>query len=226
MTSGKSVKTFPRYRPPPHLLQNPLYLALPQSDGTILLSASMRYPQILKIDSGGRQSKKVTVCSLGIGFLRMTMNWDAKHDDERLDLWSKPVVSLSLVHADPQPTFSAGANSYAISLVKSYRAFFILNALFAWADRRYIENEWSLLVDCIEKSIIPDVEILDHLRKLVKPNTLRTTELREIGPPGIQGWALTRILGPSIPTQATGHGSSEGSMALRYHRGDPNTNYK
>lgn len=30
----------------------------------------------------------------------------------------------------------AGANSYAISLVKSYRAFFILNALFAWADRR------------------------------------------------------------------------------------------
>ncbi|KAG2340231.1 hypothetical protein BDR05DRAFT_915978 [Suillus weaverae] len=254
MTSGKSVKTFPRYRPPPHLLQNPLYLALPRSEGTTLSPASMRYSQILTIDCEDGQSKQVTVCSLSIGFLRMAMNWDAEHDSERLDLWLPG-------QTDP----------YAISLVKSYRAFFVLNALFALADRRvtiirfffanvfviflqYIEDEWSLLVDCIEKGIIPDVENLGHLRapleKLFKPNPLRAAELREIGPPGIQGWAvrvwphlerffgitggpaatavskLTHILGPSIPTQATGYGSSEGSMALPYHQGDPNTDYK
>lgn len=110
MTSGKSVKTFPRYRPPPHLLQNPLYLALPRSEGTILSPASMRYSQILKIDCEDGQTKQVTVCSLSIGFLRMAMNWDAEHDNERLDLWRKPIVPQSLGHADPQPTFSAGAN--------------------------------------------------------------------------------------------------------------------
>ncbi|KAG1759492.1 GH3 auxin-responsive promoter [Suillus occidentalis] len=256
MTSGKSVKTFPRYRPPPHLLQNPLYLALPRSEGTILSPASMRYSQILKIDCEDGQTKQVTVCSLSIGFLRMAMNWDAEHDNERLDLWLPG-------QTDP----------YAISLVKSYRAFFVLNALFALADRRvtiirfffanvfviflqYIEDEWTLLVDCIEKGIIPEIEDLGHLRapleKLFKPNPLRAAELREIGPPGIEGWAvrvwphlerffgitggpaaaaltahkLTRVLGPSIPTQATGYGSSEGSMALPYHKGDPNSDYK
>lgn len=254
MTSSKSVKTFPRYRPPPHLLQNPLYLALPPSGGTTLSPASMRYSQILKIDCEDGQSKQVTVCSLSIGFLRMAMSWDAEQDNERLDLWLPG-------QTDP----------YAISLVKSYRAFFVLNALFALADRRvtiirfffanvfvnflqYIEDEWSLLIDCIEKGIIPDVEDLDHLRapleKLFKPNPLRAAELREIGPPGVEGWAvrvwphlerffgitggpaatavskLTHVLGPSVPTQATGYGSSEGSMALPYHKGDPNTDYK
>jgi auxin responsive GH3 family protein len=254
MTSGKSVKTFPRYRPPPHLVHNPLYLALPQSEGTTLSPASMRYSQILKIDCEDGQSKQVTVCSLSIGFLRMAMNWDPEHDNERLDLWLPG-------QTDP----------YAISLAKSYRAFFVLNALFALADRRvtiirfffanvfviflqYIEDEWSLLIDCIEKGIIPDVENLDHLRapleKLFKPNPLRAAELREIGPPDIQGWAtrvwphlerfigitggpaatavskLTHVLGPSIPTQATGYGSSEGSMALPYHKGNPNIDYK
>ncbi|KAG1840823.1 GH3 auxin-responsive promoter-domain-containing protein [Suillus subalutaceus] len=213
MTSGKSVKTFPRYRPLPHLLRNPLYLALPQSEGTTLSPTSMRYSQILKIDCEDGQSKQVTVCSLSIGFLRMAMNWDAEHDNERLDLW---------VPGQTDP--------YAISLVKSYRAFFILNALFAFADRRYIEDEWSPLIDCIEKGIIPDVEDIDRLRapleKLFKPNPLRAAELREIGPPGIQGWALTHVLGPSIPTQATGYGSSEGGIALPYHKGNPNTDYK
>ncbi|KAG2138536.1 GH3 auxin-responsive promoter [Suillus clintonianus] len=259
MTSGKSVKTFPRYRPPPHLLQHPLYLALPPSDGTTLSPASMRYSQILKIDCEDGQSKEITVCSLSIGFLRMAMNWDAEHDKERLDLW---------VPGQTDP--------YAISLVKSYRAFFVLNALFALADRRvttirfffanvfvnflqYIEDEWSLLVDCIEKGIIPDIENLGHLRapleKLFKPNPLRAAELREIGPPGIQGWAvrvwpdlkrfvgitggpaaaavskafthkIAHVLGPSIPTQATGYGSSEGSMATPYHKGNLNADYK
>lgn len=71
--------------------------------------------------------------------------------------------------------------------MKSYRAFFILNALFALADRRvtiirflfasvfvnflqYVEDEWPLLVDCIEKGIIPDMENLDHFRGPLEVN--------------------------------------------------------
>ncbi|KAG2340229.1 hypothetical protein BDR05DRAFT_890175 [Suillus weaverae] len=268
MTSGKSVKTFPKYRPPPHLLHHPLYLALPPSEGITLSPASLRYSQILQIDCEDGQSKQVTVCSLSIGFLRMAMNWDTEDDNERLDLWLPGLT-------DP----------YAISLVKSYRAFFVLNALFALADRRvtiirfffanvlviflqYVEDEWSLLVDCIEKGVIPDVENLGHLRvpleQYLNPNPLRAAELREIGPPGIQGWAvrvwpeltkfvgitggpaatsvpkacqvyhrtdsyghqITHTLGPSVLTQSPGYGSTEGGVAIAYHKGDPKTDLK
>ncbi|KAG1795470.1 GH3 auxin-responsive promoter [Suillus plorans] len=254
MTSGKSVKTFLKYLPPSHLLQHPLYLALPPSEGTTLSPSSLKYSRILTIDCEDGQSKQVTVCSLSIGFLRMAMNWDVEHDNERLDLWLPG-------QTDP----------YAISSVKSYRAFFVLNALFALTDRgvttirfffanvfviflQYIEDEWSLLIDCIEKGIIPDVENLGHLRapleKLFKPNSDRAAELREIGPPGIQGWAvrvwpdltrfigitggpaaasvpkITHALGPSVFTQSPGYGSSEGGVAITYHKGDPNTDYK
>jgi hypothetical protein len=81
-----------------------------------------------------------------------------------------------------QLSVSGKTDPYAISLVKNYRTFFILNALFALTDRRvttirflfasvfvnflqYVEDEWLLLVDCIEKGIIPDMENLDHLRE-------------------------------------------------------------
>ncbi|KAG2367157.1 GH3 auxin-responsive promoter [Suillus spraguei] len=254
MTSGKSVKIFPRYRPPPHLLHHPLYLALPPSEGITLSPASLKYSQILTIDCDDGQSKQMAVCSVSTGCLRMEMNWDVEHDNERLDL------------STPGQT-----GPCAISLVKSYRAFFVLNALFALADRRvtiirfffanvfvnflqYVEDEWSLLVDCIEKGVIPDVENLDHLRapleKHLNPNPLRATELRKIGPPGIQGWAVrvwphltkfvgitggpaaasvfkvTHALGPSVSIQAPGYGSSEGGIAITYHKGDVKTDFK
>ncbi|KAG1815029.1 GH3 auxin-responsive promoter-domain-containing protein [Suillus subaureus] len=225
MTSGKPAKIFPKYRPPPYLLHHPLYLALPPSEGITLSPASLKYSQILQIDGEDGQSKQVTVCSLSIGFLRMAMNWDAERDNERLDLWLPG-------QTDP----------YAISLVKSYRAFFVLNSLFALADRRYVEDEWPLLIDCIEKGIIPDVENLDHLRapleKLFKLNPLRAAELREIGLPGIEvRWdhrrscyclrsKINHALGPSVPTQSPGYGSSEGGVAITYHEGDPKTDFK
>ncbi|KAG0696557.1 GH3 auxin-responsive promoter [Suillus ampliporus] len=255
MTSGKAVKTFPKYRPPPRLLQHMINLGLPPSEGTILSPSSLKYQQVLKIESeDGQSSKEVTVCSTSIGLLRMEKNWDVKDDNDRLDLW---------VPGQTDP--------YAISMVKSYRAYFVLNALFALADRavitirfyfanvfviflQYIEDEWPLLVDCIEKGIIPDVEDLGHLRapleKHFSPNPLRAAELREIGPPGIQGWAVrvwpdlkkfigitggpaaasvpkvTHVLGPSVRTEALGYATSECAIAITYHKGNPNTDFK
>ncbi|KAG2064542.1 hypothetical protein BDR04DRAFT_1178824 [Suillus decipiens] len=151
MTSGKSVKTFPRY----------LAAALPSSDANDLVTS---FHEIFAIHSEDGQSRKATVCSLSIGVLRMAMNWDA-------DQLSVPGQT------DP----------YAISLVKSCRGFFILNALFALADRWVTIIRFFLLMAQL---------------------------------------TATRILGPSIPTQATGYGSSEGRMALPYHKDDPNTDYK
>ncbi|OJA15416.1 hypothetical protein AZE42_10418 [Rhizopogon vesiculosus] len=70
----------------------------------------------------------------------------------------------------------------------------------------YIEDQWLLLVDCIENGIIPDIETIGHLRgvlmKHFSANPTRAAELREIGPPGVgEGWAvrvwpaLTRFIG-------------------------------
>ncbi|KAG1730356.1 GH3 auxin-responsive promoter-domain-containing protein [Suillus lakei] len=141
MTSGKSAKTFPTYRPAPHLLHHPLYLSLPHSEGSTLSPSS------------------------------------------------------------------------------------------------YVEDEWPLLVDCIEKGIIPDMENIDHVREPLEkhftPHPFRAAELREIGPPGIQGWAVrvwpdlkkfigitggpaaasvpkvVHVLGPSVAMQSPCYGSSE-----------------
>ncbi|KAG1747123.1 uncharacterized protein EDB91DRAFT_70071 [Suillus paluster] len=85
MTSRKVPKMFPKYRPPPHLLQQLSYAAPPPSEGTTLSPSSLRHWQVLKIDcEDGQSSKEVAVCSMSIGILRMGMNWDVKHDKDRL----------------------------------------------------------------------------------------------------------------------------------------------
>ncbi|OAX33279.1 hypothetical protein K503DRAFT_804497 [Rhizopogon vinicolor AM-OR11-026] len=114
----------------------------------------------------------------------------------------------------------------------------------------YIEDEWLLLLDCIEKGIIPDIETTDHLRAALKKhftaNPTRAAELREIGPPGeAEGWAvrvwpaltkfigitggvaavvvpkITHVLGPSVAIRSRVYGSSECRIALRYLNGNP-----
>ncbi|KAG1730351.1 GH3 auxin-responsive promoter [Suillus lakei] len=258
-TSGKAPKTFPIYRPAPNVLHHPLYLSLRHSEGSTLSPSSLSFGQGLKIDfEDGQSSKVLPVCSVTVGFLRMQMDWDVEYDKDRLDLW-----------------IPGKTDPYAISLAKSYRAFFILNALFALVDCRvttirflfasvfvnflqYVEDEWPLLVDCIEKGIIPDIENIDHVREPLEkhftPCPLRAAELREIGPPGIQGWAvrvwpdlkrfigitggsaaasvpkapykITHILGPSVAMQSPCYGSSECYIAMPYFKGDPNTDFK
>ncbi|KAG1856113.1 GH3 auxin-responsive promoter, partial [Suillus subluteus] len=256
MTSGKSVKTFPIYMLAPHMFHHPLYPSIPHSEGNALSPSSLGLWQVLKMYcEDGQSSKMLSVCSATAGYQRMKLNWDVEHDMDRLGLW---VPGQTIPHA--------------ISLVKSYRTFFIMSALFALADRRvtiirflfasvfvnflqYIEDEWTVLIDCIEKGIIPDIDNLDHVREPLEkhftPNPLRAAELREIGPPGVQGWAarvwpdlekfigvtggpaqaasipkVTHILGPSVAMQAPCYGSTECHIAIPYFNGDPNTDFK
>ncbi|KAG2340898.1 hypothetical protein BDR05DRAFT_1061199 [Suillus weaverae] len=164
-----------------------------------LITIFFGFGQALKMDfEDGHSSKVLPVCSVTVGFLRMQMNWHVEHDKDRIDLW---------VPGKTDP--------YAISLVKSYCAFFILNALFALADRRvttirflfasvfanflqYVEDEWPLLVDCIEKGTIPGMENLDHLREpleVIFANILLQTlfvlpNFAKLGPPAVRSWAV------------------------------------
>ncbi|KAG1741573.1 GH3 auxin-responsive promoter [Suillus paluster] len=87
-------------------------------------------------------------------------------------------------------------------------------------------------------------------QKHLTPNPLRAAELREIGPPGIQGWAvrvwpnlntfigitgspaaasrlkITHVLGPSVSIQAAGYGGTECDIDIPYLEGNPNTDFK
>jgi hypothetical protein len=97
MTSRHAPKLFPKYRPPPHLLQQNSYQGSAPSEGTTLAPSSLRYWQVLKIDcEDGKSSKEIAVCSTSIGIMRMGMNWDVEHDKDRLDLWGKLLVPISL----------------------------------------------------------------------------------------------------------------------------------
>jgi len=86
------------------------------------------------------------------------------------------------VHANSDVTSVPGETApFALCIVEGYRPFFILHALFALADPRvtimcflfanvfatlvqFIDDEWPLLIDCIENGIIPDIENNNHLR--------------------------------------------------------------
>ncbi|OJA21403.1 hypothetical protein AZE42_01930 [Rhizopogon vesiculosus] len=187
-TTGKEPKFFPRYRPPPQYMHPTM--TNPSSED--------------REDSQGSQELAVSAGSSGM--TRIHRKWDIEHDMNRLDLW---------IPGQTAP--------YAVALIEGNRAFFLLHALFVLADSRvstmrfmyantfvsvlhYIEDEWLLLLDCIEKGIIPDIETTDLLRGALKKHftahPARAAELREIGPPGVaEGWAvrvwpaLTKFIG-------------------------------
>ncbi|OAX32790.1 hypothetical protein K503DRAFT_749517 [Rhizopogon vinicolor AM-OR11-026] len=253
-TTGKEPKFFPRYRPPTQYVHRAM--TIPSSEGTIFAPFTLKYSKVLKIDCEDSQgSQELAVCAVSSGFMRMRMNWNIEHDMDRLDLW---------IPGQTAP--------YAVALIEGNRAFFLLHALFALADSKvttmsfvfantfvsvlhYIEDEWLLLVDCIENGIIPDIETTDDLRGALKKHftahPARAAELREIGPPGVaEGWAVrvwpaltkfigitggiaavivpkvTHMLGPSVTIWSHSFGSSECSVAQPYLNGDPAIDFK
>ncbi|OAX31843.1 hypothetical protein K503DRAFT_870460 [Rhizopogon vinicolor AM-OR11-026] len=109
----------------------------------------------------------------------------------------------------------------------------------------YIEDEWLLLVDCIEND-----DLRGALKKHFSANITRAAELRNIGPPGVaEGWAVrvwpaltkftgitggiaavvvpkVHVLGPSVTIQSCGYGSSECKIACPYLNGNPAVDLK
>jgi hypothetical protein len=186
-TSGKEPRVFARCRPPSQHVWHPIYLTIPSSEGTVLAPSSSRYLKVLNIDrEDGQSSQELVVCSLSSGFLWTQMNWNPGHDLNRLDLLGKYTMSFPIIHANPEATPVPGQTApFALTIVENYRSFFILHALFALADPRvttmcflfvnvfaimlqFIEDEWPLLVDCIENGVIPHLENIDLLRGVLE----------------------------------------------------------
>jgi auxin responsive GH3 family protein len=158
--------------------------AISSSVGSALAAYSVNYRDIITIEcENGWAPMKLAVSSASNGFMRMYMDWDIEEDGKRLDLWGKPLLTRAwLLRADLKPISVPGETGpYAISLVNNYRSFLLLHALFALADPKltaacllfatafvnmlqYIEDEWLVIVDCIEKGIIPVLENTEHVR--------------------------------------------------------------
>ncbi|KIJ08437.1 hypothetical protein PAXINDRAFT_88847, partial [Paxillus involutus ATCC 200175] len=151
---------------------------------------------------------------------------------------------------------------YAALFIDKWRSFLIIHALFAITNPmvetmnmvfintlvdmlQYVDAEFDMLVDCIERGIIPDLEGLAqfrcHLEANFTPDPDRASELRAIGRPSAQsGWCgqvwprLRKIaaiasgsfatsvpqarwfLGPDAVIHSQGYGASEGWLGFPY----------
>ncbi|KAH7882270.1 GH3 auxin-responsive promoter, partial [Phlebopus sp. FC_14] len=118
----------------------------------------------------------------------------------------------------------------AAGFIAQYRSFLLIHGLFSLANRnvevfsvafistitdmlRYIEDEYTVLVDAIERGIIPEYEgvghVQSHLRSALSPNQDRAAELRALGAPSkVSGWA-----GHAWPKLKQAVGIASGSFA-------------
>ena len=178
-TTGKVSKIFPKYQPLPKYSQYPINM-FPSSDGTVLTVYSLGYREILNVERENNQTPiKLAVSSVSSGSICMKGGWDVEQDHKRLDLLGKLVLP---VRTDVDSLSVPGQTGpFAIALVNNYRSFHLLHALFALADPgmttisclfattfsnllQYIEDEWLVIVDSIEKGIIPELENIEHVR--------------------------------------------------------------
>ncbi|KAH7884874.1 GH3 auxin-responsive promoter [Phlebopus sp. FC_14] len=151
----------------------------------------------------------------------------------------------------------------AAGLISQYRSFLLIHGLFSLANRdievfsiafmstiadmlRYIEDEYIVLADAIEKGIIPEYEGIGHVQSYLKtalrPNPERAAELRALGVPSkISGWAgrawpklklvagiasgpfahavpkIKSYLGPTCAVVTTVYASSECMIGFKYN---------
>ncbi|KAI9461091.1 GH3 auxin-responsive promoter [Boletus coccyginus] len=176
---------------------------------------------------------------------RMELCLDPKRDGEKMG-------AFILDHAAP----------YAAGFIGKQRSFLLIHALFAIGSRsletmrmvfistfvdmiRHLDVEFDMVVDCIAKGTIPDLdgiaEVRHHLESNISPDPERAAELRRLGRPfSLPGWcshvwpnlrSITAIasgsftssvplakwfLGPNMDIRALGYGSTESWIGSPY----------
>ncbi|KAF8552837.1 hypothetical protein OG21DRAFT_1442896 [Imleria badia] len=126
-------------------------------------------------------------------FHRTRLNLDPEKDEEKMG-------TFILDHAAP----------YAAGLIKTWRPFLLIHALFALGSRsletmtmvfintfvdmiRHLDTEFDMVVDCIANGTIPDLEgiaeVRHYLELIISADPERAAELRLLGRPSSRpGW--------------------------------------
>ncbi|KAH7886704.1 GH3 auxin-responsive promoter [Phlebopus sp. FC_14] len=195
MTTGKSLKYYPRYGLP---RSNPQQGSA--SDrcmfNCLVMHLGTRRTLLVENETG-QPVAKVPVCTASAAMLRTLFNMGFDQDKGALGIKVPPLTS-----------------PIAVSFIDNYRSFILMHALFALAERRletlytaygtmlidlvtFMEEDWDKLLKSIETGTLPDFEGTEHVRPHLalyfSANPERAVELRSIAPmKGSQGW-LTKI---------------------------------
>ncbi|KAI9568530.1 GH3 auxin-responsive promoter [Boletus coccyginus] len=255
-TSSGATKHFPKYRHPEHMSTSTLETmrassAVSNPGGKSCIVYSLRCLQVVEgMDDDGNVKLKMPVCLMSTVAVRMSKK----------------------MHVDRDPFFQTlkvpdQSSPIAVSFISNYKSFLFMHALFALYEPqvelintmfstnfrdfcRTIDEEWDMLVECIDTGSIPDSVDVGHLKdqllKFLPPNPKRAAELRKI-PREVQspGW-LTKIwpglqvvvaissgpfqtvvpeirhhIGPEVQLRTLGINCSEAFLALAYDHRDP-----
>ncbi|KAH7884904.1 GH3 auxin-responsive promoter [Phlebopus sp. FC_14] len=152
-----------------------------------------------------------------MGYRSIDINAEDGHSVAKIKICSGTAASMRsyLGFGEEDPCMSerlpGHAAPLAVAFIGHYRTFVLMHALFAMARRdleamsmgflntfadmiHYIEDEYTVLVDAIEKGAIPNFEGMDHVRchleSTLNRDPERAAELRAIGLPSTSlGWA-------------------------------------
>ncbi|KAI8820286.1 GH3 auxin-responsive promoter [Fimicolochytrium jonesii] len=187
-TSGKTAKLFPKYRHPAEVsagsagvmgASNPELAPGKKS----LVMYTMRHREVVTVvDADGEKVKSIPVCLMSTGSIRMALDMELDTDSYRMQ-YKVPTQTSPM----------------AICWVADYKANLVLHAFFALCDKelafgsfvfstilldfcRAMQENWVMLVDCVEKGVLPPVdgyeEVREQLERHVSPHPDRAAELR------------------------------------------------
>ncbi|KIJ05378.1 hypothetical protein PAXINDRAFT_21352 [Paxillus involutus ATCC 200175] len=211
------------------------------------------YKELKEVErASGEVVKRIPVGISSGAMVRMRAGWSVDDDESRMSV-----------------IMPGQAAPWAASMITRHQSFLTIHALFCLASRdldrwimtfapvfmdimRHVDDEWEMLVTCIEDGTIPGLEGIDHVRAHLqvhfRANPGRATELREIGSPfSCAGWAarvwpkmrmliaicsgpfafvlpkVRSVLGPTIAIRSAGYGATEARIAVSYYTVDLDT---
>ncbi|KIJ14784.1 hypothetical protein PAXINDRAFT_115511 [Paxillus involutus ATCC 200175] len=195
MTTGKSLKYYPRYGLPRTNPQEGSASTRSMFNCLVMHLGTSR--TFLVEDETGQLAANVPVCTASAAMLRTLFNMGFDQDQGAMRMKVPPLTS-----------------PLAVSFIDNYRSFILMHALFALAERRletlytaygtmlidlvtFVEEEWDKLLASIETGTLPDFEGTERVRSYLEPhfsaNPERAAELRSVeSMKGSLGW-LTKI---------------------------------
>ncbi|KAF8125755.1 GH3 auxin-responsive promoter [Boletus edulis] len=255
-TSSGVTKHFLKYRHPEHVSTGTSQTmkassAANESGGVSCIVYSLRYRQVVEaVDDDGNVKLKMPVCLMSTGTVRM----------------------FNEMHVDRDPFYQklripGQSSPMGVSFIPNYKSFLFMHALFALYEPkvelintmfstifrdfcRVIDEQWDVLVECIDTGSIPDSVDVGNLKgallTFLPPCPTRAAELRTI-PRKVNspGW-LTKVwpgllvviaissgpfrtvvpeirnyIGPDVELRTLGINCSEAFLALAYDHRDP-----
>ncbi|KAF8548802.1 hypothetical protein OG21DRAFT_1489072 [Imleria badia] len=256
-TCSGATKHFLKYRHPEHMSTGAAETmkassTATESGGKSCIVYSLRYLKVVEaVDDDGDLKLKMPVCLMSTGTARMFHEMHVDRD---------PIYHTCKLPDQSSPM--------GVSFIANYKAFLFMHALFALHEPkvelintmfstifrdfcRVIDDQWDVLVECIDTGSVPDSVDVGHLKEVLltflAPRPQRAADLRNI-PRETQspGWftkiwpglravvaissgpfqtvvpEIRHYMGPDVQLRTLGINCSEAFFAHAYDHREPN----